>query len=90
MMVIQGRLSLAAAAQGVDYNTTTDYIFPAAMCSWTQAVGADGVGYDITNVRFWPGSAVNLTGVQNADALPFATAELGFIGKTGRFVKMTT
>ena len=68
-------------------NAATVFIWPADRCTWTQEVGTGGIGYDIANALFWPG--VGLNG-GTPDALPLVNPELGFIGKSGRFVKITT
>lgn len=59
-------------------DTATDTIYPAETCTWVQTEGQGG-GYDITTVKTYiSGSAVAI-----------AAAELGFIGKSGRFVKIS-
>jgi len=53
-------------------------IHPADLCVWTQ-VEVDG-GYEITNAGFYGTSTLTPLGVG---------CELGYIGKSGRFVKMS-
>ena len=56
---------------------TAGKIYPADLCTWVQT-DVDG-GYTISTVEFYgTGSAVAVTG-----------ADLGFIGKSGRFVKLS-
>lgn len=57
----------------------TDTIFPADLCVWEQVDNGGSDGYDITNVLFYgTGTGVAKTG-----------CELGYIGKSGRFVQIT-
>ena len=54
-------------------------IYPADLCTWEQVDNGGFNGYDITNVLFYgTGTGVAKTG-----------CELGFIGKSGRFVQIT-
>jgi len=54
-------------------------IYPADSCTWKEAASASGNGYTINTANFYgTGSAVSITG-------PI----LGFIGKSGRFVKIS-
>ena len=54
-------------------------IYPADRCTWTQTqVGGTG-GYVIATATFYPGNAVGSA---------ITDPELGFIGKSGRFVKV--
>jgi hypothetical protein len=58
---------------------SSDVIYPADLCTWKQADATDGYGYVINTAKFYgTGTAVALVG-----------PELGHIGKSGRFVKMT-
>ena len=54
-------------------------IHPADRCTWRQAAVATG-GYEVNNVVFYPGNAAGEAVTQ---------PELGFIGKSGRFVPIT-
>ena len=54
-------------------------IYPADMCTWYTAVSSEG-GYEIHNAQFWNGASATPTHI------PFP--QLGFIGKSGRFVKI--
>ena len=54
-------------------------IYPADMCTWYTSVRAEG-GYEIHNAQFWNGASTTPTHI------PFP--ELGYIGKSGRFVKI--
>ncbi len=57
---------------------TADYtIYPADRCTWEQRT--DPTGYGIDDGVFYPGNVVGV---------PLFDAELGFIGKSGRFVKI--
>jgi len=56
---------------------SSDVTYPAQLCTWVE-VEVDG-GYTITTAKFYgTGSAVALTGT-----------DLGYIGKSGRFVKIS-
>ena len=57
------------------------HIFPADRCTWVQENAANGSGYDVTQAFFYSG---------NDDPLPISSPELGYIGKSGRFVKITS
>ena len=59
-------------------DTATNTIYPAEFCTWVQTEGQGG-GYDITTVKTY------ITGTETA----IASAELGFLGKSGRFVKIS-
>ena len=60
-------------------NETTGVIYPADNCTWKEAASASGYGYTINTANFYgTGSAVVI-----------ATPVLGFIGKSGRFVKVS-
>ena len=58
----------------------SDVIYPADRCTWVQVDNGGAGGYDITTVNFYPGNAV---------AVALTGCELGYISKTGRFVKIT-
>lgn len=59
-------------------DTATNTIYPAETCTWVQTEGQGG-GYDVTTVKTY------ITGTEIA----IAAAELGYLGKSGRFVKMS-
>jgi len=60
-------------------NNTTGVIYPADNCSWKEAASSSGNGYTINTANFYgTGSAVAIT-----------SPVLGFIGKSGRFVKIS-
>lgn len=61
----------------VDTTPAEEYIWPADRCRWR--VAQDINGYEIHNAQFYPG---------NAAPVNIANAELGYIGKSGRFVKI--
>ena len=64
--------------------TTVGTIYPADRCSWVQTYdgGTEGIGhYEINGGMFYPG---------NAGAVALGdNIELGFVGKSGRFVPIT-
>ena len=80
MMVIRG--APVAAIGNVAIGVTA--IFPADRCVWTQGNvnNADGQhsNYDTVTAQFVAGNATYVT---------LNNPELGYIGKTGRFVGMT-
>ena len=76
MMVIRG--SLATAYEGIP--ATQVHNFPADRCVWSQSYNANERSYTITGARFF-GTA--------APAAVISNAELGYIGKSGRFVPIT-
>lgn len=79
MMVLRGSNT---AGQGIPGTTgTARNIFPADRCTWQQAVGPNGNGYAITNARF-----VAISG----NAITITNPELGYIGKSGRFVQIAS
>ena len=83
MMVIRGTATIRAAETGppvVAALTITDGIFPADRCVWEQSQQMDTSNYEISNAHFVAGN-----GTYN----PIANPELGYIGKSGRFVGMT-
>ena len=58
----------------------TGNIHPADRCTWSSAYSSTAEQYEITNAQFYPG---------NAAAIAISNAELGFIGKSGRFVAIS-
>jgi hypothetical protein len=56
-------------------------IYPADRCSWKQAA-ASGGGYSINTAKFYDGAT--------AGGAALTGPELGYIGKTGRFVKTSS
>jgi len=54
-------------------------IYPADMCTWEESANGGSAGYNVFNVNFYgTGAAVAKTG-----------CVLGYISKTGRFVKIS-
>ena len=78
MMVIRGTLS--TAYEGIVAGPTVFHNFPADRCVWAQSYSQTTQQYTITSARFFgntsPGAAIG-------------NAELGYIGKSGRFVPIT-
>lgn len=58
---------------------TTGVIYPADACSWKEAASTSGYGYTINTANFYGTGA----------AVAIANPVLGFIGKSGRFVKVS-
>ena len=79
MMVIRGTSSLP---EGGGTAVARVNIHPADRCTWTQSDAPDGNGYVIANAWFYPGA-----GGAGSD-LAITDPELGFIGKSGRFVRI--
>ena len=77
MMVIRGDSTVGEGAAAI---TQVGRIHPADRCIWTQSQETGTSNYVIANAFFVAGNAT-----YNAIANP----ELGYIGKTGRFVGMT-
>ena len=77
MMVIRG--TLASAYEGIP--TGQVHNFPADRCVWSQSYNATEDQYQITGARFIGSTA---------PAASITNAELGYIGKSGRFVAITT
>ena len=76
MMVIRG--SLAAAHQGIP--ATQIHLFPADKCVWGQTYDLN-VGYQTQGAYFFSG---------NQDAVQIQNPQLGYIGKSGRFVEIAS
>ena len=76
MMVIQGTVPTNTFGT---HAATVVFHLPADRCVWTQTVPTDGRGYDIVNAHV-------ITATAN---VAISNAELGYIGKSGRFVKIT-
>lgn len=59
-------------------------LFPADRCTWTTQYNATTRNYEITIAEFYPGNgnAASLNGTNRV-------VELGYIGKSGRFVEIT-
>lgn len=61
-------------------NNTTGVIYPADSCIWKEADATSGYGYTINTVKYYgTGTEVTVT-----------TPVLGFIGKSGRFVQISS
>lgn len=69
-------------------SATNQVIVPADRCVWVQAYNesatANNDHYTISTVRFYDGSTANGTALNASN-----TYQLGFVGKTGRFVPIT-
>ena len=76
MMVIRG--SLAAAHQGIP--ATQIHLFPADKVVWGQTYDPN-VGYQTQGAYFFSG---------NQDAVQIQNPQLGYIGKSGRFVEIAS
>ena len=75
MMVIRG--TLQANFQGITQGNP--HLFPADRCVWNQGDATNREGYRIDTAYFFPG---------NADAVQVMNPQLGYIGKSGRFVEI--
>ena len=102
MMVIRGVPSAdtysnsdapSSTANPTLLSVTNNYLFPADRCTWTQVATTTG-GYDIEDAVFWPGVGVHIDGQGTPttanDGIRINNAELGYIGKSGRFVQITS
>ena len=56
-------------------------IYPADRCTWVESAAAGG-GYSIGTAKFYDGATAGGTAL--------TSPELGFIGKSGRFVKISS
>lgn len=65
-------LTVTAASEGT--------IYPADRCTWRQEY-REGSGYSIIDGTFYQGAGT-------IPSIPIIAAELGYIGKSGRFVKI--
>ena len=83
MMVIQGTVSGTWTNTGFDDGDTR--IFPADRCVWSQVDDATG-GYSIDNATFVGLTHSNTT---TGRYVILTDAQLGFIGKSGRFVAIS-
>ena len=77
MMVIRGTLGTAYEGLVAAPNV---HNFPADRCVWSQSYNANTRQYVITSARFFGNTA---------PGAPIQNAELGYIGKSGRFVAIT-
>ena len=65
-------------------------MYPADRCTWTQEPSRDRRGYAIRDAAFYPGNAAQIAlGSISAANEEVLNVELGFIGKSGRFVGIT-
>ncbi len=85
MMVIEFTNNSAAVV--LLTRTGESRVFPADRCSWVTIDEAGSRGYAIENVVFYPGNTS-----EDGFVIPTAQAQvrLGFIGKSGRFVAIST
>ena len=72
MMVIMGSSTLPGGTARIS-------IHPADRCTWTQTAASAG-GYAIADAEFYPAIGTAPIAITNA--------QLGFIGKSGRFVEI--
>ena len=80
MMVVRGTLPENTLQT---HAATVVFVLPADRCAWTQVANARG-GYDITNARLMFGAVEG-----GQIAAPISNPELGYIGKSGRFVPIS-
>ena len=85
-MVIRGTITSATEAGAIGLNANETHIFPADRCIWSQTPGPDSRGYLIGTTRFFPGAP--LTGSSSNNHVVVDNAQLGYIGKSGRFVEI--
>lgn len=79
MMMIQGTIG-----------SLTNRLFPADRCSWSQDDDTDDRGYIITDAIFYPGRTGEIGGQTVSGAgIQISNPQLGYIGKSGRFVPIT-
>lgn len=86
MMVIKYR-NRSGSAVG-PFSAPSDHIIPADRCTWIQDAYADGE-YSISDVVFYDGSTANGVALDISGGGGGGSVELGFIGKSGRFVAIT-
>ena len=86
MMVIRGTITTTTEAAAIGVPANAPHIFPADRCVWTQTAAPNQQGYLIGTVRFFPGAP--LTGSASTNHVVVDNAQLGYIGKTGRFVEI--
>ena len=86
MMVIRGTITSSDEAGAIGLNANETHIFPADRCIWSQTAAPNRNGYLIGTVRFFPGAP--LTGAASNNHVVVDNAQLGYIGKTGRFVEI--
>ena len=89
MMVIQG--AVATATSGADLAIGDIRIFPADRCIWSQIDTVDSDsnptgGYSIENAAF---VGLTHTTAGNGEYIRLTSAQLGFVGKSGRFVPIS-
>lgn len=65
----------------------TTYILPADRCTWREPE-YNGTNYDLNLVVFYEGDGTNVA-FSEIDNANVDSVELGFIGKSGRFVATT-
>lgn len=80
MMVIQGNLPANTFGSGTNNNTELLQI-PADRCVWGFSADTSGNGYDVLSAYYIGAGTTHVI---------IANPRLGFIGKSGRFVAMTT
>ena len=76
MMVVRG--TVPANTFGT-HAANVVFHLPADRCVWTQVDNGGSAGYDIANARVFTATA----------EVAVSSPELGYIGKSGRFVKIT-
>ena len=86
MMVIRGMITSQTEADAVGIPINETHIFPADRCVWGQTAGPDNRGYLVSTVRFFPGAPI--TGAASNNHVVIDNAQLGYIGKSGRFVEI--
>ena len=61
--------------------TTNVVLVPADRCVWTTTYNSTAGAYQLSNVRFYDGNAANGNALENNHDY-----QLGYVGKSGRFV----
>ena len=75
MMVIRGTIGTAANLH-----------WPADKCAWSESYSNGN--YEINDAFFYPGSVIQVGGETASGEHRITNPSLGYIGKSGRFVKI--
>ena len=70
-----------------DIGTKVGVLWPADKCSF-ESDNLTAGGYAITNAAFYPGTSVVIGGESASAEHTVLNPELGYLGKSGRFVQL--
>ena len=91
MYVLRGDITISGTDRSGLPDGTTTMIFPADRCIWAQSYNQTTSEYTISDAYFLPLTHSAGTAADDIGSFyPLANAQLGYIGKSGRFVEIAS